>query len=279
MLRALLLDLGDTLVRANHVIEHVPKALAQLAALPTEQDLPLQLALVSDYTMPGPGAAPEELARLFEEYVELVRGFGLLQCFEPVDQHITLSTQAGVSKPDARIFQLALQRLKLPPELASAMLITEAGDHVAAARRLGMTAWQYGKDFDDWTSAPLLVARALHCDDATSLLEPLRDRVQALFDKRVQRIEHADNHPVTVIYAVLAENPEAEVVIRLNPAGDVDSLEPVTPTDSEAKYRRSLEDSGALGAAGEPLAPGQTHVLEPGPDGKPKLTRKRFSLW
>jgi FMN phosphatase YigB (HAD superfamily) len=66
-----------------------------------------------------------------------------------------------VNKPDPKIFRLALRRLGLSPDLASAMFITENPDHIAQARALGMAAWQYGADFHDWNQPPALVAQAL----------------------------------------------------------------------------------------------------------------------
>jgi beta-phosphoglucomutase-like phosphatase (HAD superfamily) len=219
---ALLLDLGETLLHAGKPIAHVPQALEALAKLHTATGVPLPLALVSDYDMPAPGAPAAEVERLFAEYVAVVRKSGLLPHFEPAAHHITLSTQAGVKKPNAAIFRLALQRLGLAPDLATAMFITEDAGHIAAARALGMTAWQFGGDFHDWQKAPALVSAALAEDQAA-----------------------------------------------LKKAGQ--------PTADE-RQRQMLEDNDAVAGPGQPLAPGQTHAMEPGPDGKLRPTRKRFSV-
>ncbi len=219
---ALLLDLGETLLHAGRPIAHVPEALEALAKLHTATGVPLPLALVSDYKMPAPGAPAAEIERLFSEYVAIVRDCGLLPRFEPVAHHITLSTQAGVLKPDAAIFRLALQRLALAPDLATAMFITEEATHVAAARALGMTAWRFGGDFHDWRQAPALVSAALAEDRA--------------------------------------------------------ALEKTGQPTAEARMRQTLEDNAAIAGPGQPLAPGQTHAMEPGPDGKLHPTRKRFSV-
>ena len=221
MLLALLLDLGGTLVQGDHVLPHVSRALDELAQLRDSRGMPLSLALVSDYTMLPDGAPDSAVKGLFDEYVERLRGYGLLAAFEPVQQRVTLSTQARVRKPNARIFELALERLGLPPRLSSAMFITESAEHVAAARALGITAWQFGVDFVDWDEAPALVARALANDNA--------------------------------------------------------ALEAGGGRSAESRHRQHLEETGAL-AEHEPLGPGQTHALEPGPDGRPRVVRKRFSL-
>jgi FMN phosphatase YigB (HAD superfamily) len=222
MLLALLLDLGETLVHQDKVIEHVPEALDLIRSLRTFQGIPLPLALVSNYTMPAPGAPQTEVAQLFDEYVDYVRRVGLLRYFEPAELHITLSTQAGVKKPDPAIFRVALQRLGLAPDLSTGMFITEEPQHIAAARALGMTAWQYGRDFRDWRQAVSIVADAL-----------------------VQ---------------------------------DIAALEKAGGVSAESRFKKALEDNAAIAQRGRALAPGETHVEEIGPDGRPRLTRKRFSL-
>jgi len=220
---ALLLDLGGTLVDEHRkLIAHVPEALGALSALRAPTGVPLALALVSNYTMPPPGAPAGEPQRLFDEYVAIVRGLGLLEFFAPPEHHVTTSTIAGVSKPDPAIFRLALQRLGLAPDLSSAMFVTEESDHIAAARALGMTAWQYGVDFHDWNEVCPLVAQVLSQDVAT-----LRAQGKA-------------------------------------PAED--------------RFQKMLEDNAAIAGPSRPLAPGQTHATEIGPDGKPRPIRKRFSL-
>jgi FMN phosphatase YigB (HAD superfamily) len=160
MLTTLLLDLGDTLVREGTVIAHVPGALDTLAAMHLGDGRKLELAVVSDYQMPQDGD-PAEVAHLFDEYIEILRAFGLLIYFEPPSRRVTLSTQAGVRKPDAAIFRLALRRLGLEPDLRTAMFVTESAQHISAARMLGMTAWRFGGDFNDWADFPSFVANAV----------------------------------------------------------------------------------------------------------------------
>jgi FMN phosphatase YigB (HAD superfamily) len=93
----------------------------------------------------------------FDEYLALLGGFGLRSFFEPVDRRVTISTQAGVTKPDQRIYRLALDRLGTDAKLADCLSITEDAAHVAACRELGMQALQFGIDFQDWAQAPGLV--------------------------------------------------------------------------------------------------------------------------
>lgn len=160
-------DVGDTLVSGGRVIDGVPQALRAIEAQGVRS------CLVSDYTMPAT-PDPHDVEVLFAEYCALIRGFGLEPFFAPLDRRATISTQAGVLKPDRRVFELALARLGEPrAALADALLVTENDDHVRAARALGMRALLYrpagapnsdARCFADWTQAPAKVAAMLAHD-------------------------------------------------------------------------------------------------------------------
>jgi hypothetical protein len=146
--RALLLDLGDTLERAGVVLPGVVEALDRLGEIESSPGERLRLGLVSNYIDRLPGDGEGEVERLFREYVEIVRGLGLLRFFTPPEHHVTLSTQAGVRKPHRRIFELAMQRLGLATRLEECVFITEDAEHVAA----------------DWRSATPVLLDALGVD-------------------------------------------------------------------------------------------------------------------
>jgi FMN phosphatase YigB (HAD superfamily) len=161
MIRALLLDLGGTLIDADrHVFPGVNDALTAFRNLKAADGTPLVTCLVSDYTMPEP-RTPEKITEAFAEYLGILDGIGLRGFFEPVDERVTLSTNVGVSKPDAKVFEAALKRANLDAALTEALFITEDAGHVAAARTLGMQALQFGVDFKKWSQAPHLVEAAL----------------------------------------------------------------------------------------------------------------------
>jgi FMN phosphatase YigB (HAD superfamily) len=164
MVRVLILDLGGTLVAADQPLPHVPEALATFGELDGATGEPLELALVSDF-LPAAPATPAGMAQRFAEYLDLLEGFGLRKFFEPVDRHVTLSTQAGVNKPDLRVYELALTRLGTDATIADCLSITEDAGHVAACRALGMQALQFGVDFTDWSQAPALVRGSIDPDD------------------------------------------------------------------------------------------------------------------
>ncbi|WP_448642454.1 HAD family hydrolase [Geodermatophilus sp. URMC 63] len=160
MVGILLLDLGGTLVDGERPLPHVVEALKAIAELDGSTGAPLQIALVSDF-YPADPPTPAGVQARFDEYLVILDRTGLRWLFEPVDRRVTLSTHAGVRKPDRRVYELALRRLGTSGGLTDCLSITENVDHVAACRALGMQALQFGVDFDDWSQAPALVRRMI----------------------------------------------------------------------------------------------------------------------
>jgi beta-phosphoglucomutase-like phosphatase (HAD superfamily) len=282
-LRALLFDLGDTLERDGVVLAGVPEALTAIAAVRTHLGEPVPRALVSDV---GPASTPEEIAAAFSAYVAEVRRLGLLPWFDPPEVHVTLSAQAGVRKPDPRVFALALTRLGLAPDLAGAAFFTEDAAHVEAARALGMTALRFGAggDFDDWAAAPLLVIRLAGTDDPATLLTALNLRLEqrhGISLARLDRIALGGEGPGTIV-GTTPPGPDGvarSVEVTLAKNGDVAALRTEgggVSTDADAaRFRGVLEDNHAVG---RDLAPGVTHTLEPDAEGAEALQRRRFSI-
>ncbi len=137
-MRAALFDLGNTLVDEHDVL--LDGALEMLAAVSELRDPdgePIELGLVSDYY---PASSPAESERLHQQYYAVLKDSGLAPFFEPLSRRVTLSTEVGVDKPDRAIFVAALEKLDRAAHLHHSIFVTERGDHVAAARRLGMMA-------------------------------------------------------------------------------------------------------------------------------------------
>lgn len=74
---------------------------------------------------------------------EVLKRLNLLELFEAV----VISAEVGLLKPDPRIYQLALERLGLPPE--SAAFVDDLPENVRAAQELGL----YGIHFRDTSEA------------------------------------------------------------------------------------------------------------------------------
>jgi len=164
MVDVLVLDLGGTLVDGRKPCTHVEVALGAMRRFRGSSGRPLQFALISDFH-PADPPTPAGVRSRLTEYLRLLDGFGLRRFFLPAGRHVTLSTHAGVAKPDRRVYQLALERLGTGAELADCLSITEDAGHVAACKGMGMRALRFGGDFDDWSEAPLLVR---HIIDPTS---------------------------------------------------------------------------------------------------------------
>lgn len=170
MIRAVMFDLGMTLVDAQRTpFPGVAPALQAISKLKTARGRALQFSLVSDFDMPASPVTAAAIREIFSRYLEILDGTGLRPHFEPVRRRVTLSTHAGVFKPDRRVFELAAKRLRLTNlTLGQCLLVTENPQHIAAARDgLDMAALQFAPpgtapaDFSHWNDAPDLVSDVL----------------------------------------------------------------------------------------------------------------------
>jgi len=136
-MRVVLFDLGNTLESENALRPGALEAVTAIAAMRDDRGQQPRLGLISDFHEPAtPGAVPA----IVEEYRQLLQDLNLESLFQPFDQAITLSTQVGVRKPDARIFRAALDKFDPAARFEDAIFITEHTGHVDAARRLGLQA-------------------------------------------------------------------------------------------------------------------------------------------
>ncbi len=151
-MRVILFDLGDTLERVTPDGRDVllPGALEMLEAVLALRDpegAPPVVALVSDFDNEARtgriGATPQGLVALRAQFRELLEQLGLARFFEPFEQKVTLSAEAGVRKPDQRIFRVALDKVAQDLPFNHAIFVTENERHVAGARGLGMTAIKF----------------------------------------------------------------------------------------------------------------------------------------
>ena len=185
MIRILMLDLGDTLIHGESVFPHVPEALEALREFKTTGGAQLALSLVSDFVMPDPPSTAKKIKDIFRQYIAILEQLKLKKFFEPVERHITLSTHAGVNKPDRRVFELAIKRLGLTAKLSECLFITENRDHIKACRKLKMATLQFGSsksegaDFSDWSEAPLLINKIAAPANLGNLESALKLRLAA----------------------------------------------------------------------------------------------------
>jgi hypothetical protein len=291
MSRVLLLDLGETLIHDGSVLPHVPEALEALAAFTCGNGKPLQRALVSDTDMPQPSPTAAKIKPIFDDYLETLDEVNLRRFFEPVKKHITLSAHAGVFKPDRKVFALALKRLGVSATLADCIFVTENADHVRHCRKsLGMKALQFGKDFSDWSDAPLIVASmigpsnvnvaaalkpwgAAHGLEGLSLVEAgleqnvIHAQAQVLARLSGPGLGEAEGAYVQVpVHVDIRRDAQG----RLTPSVGQPSAEDVKEATS---YVRGLASRGEIGGDSGSLA---THVLEVDNRGRRVLKRRGF---
>jgi len=303
MIKILMLDLGATLIDADlQPFPHVRDALTALRDFQTSGAEPLQSCLVSDYKMISPPLAPARIQPLFQEYLGILADTGLREFFEPVDKRVTLSTQAGVKKPDRRIFELALQRLNSTASLTECLFITENAEHIRLARQdLKMATLQFKApgatefDFDDWSKAPALIAHLVDPEQPHNL----RAAVQAhLAPQGVENVnaetvgssgkvhvtgqvwhklsvaghpDLSDLHVAVPVEGELRRGKKGELAGNLSTQVDKDHL------DEAGSFVRSLATHGQIGGSAGAAAR-TTHAIETDDQGRRKLVRKRFSM-
>ena len=167
MIKIALFDVGDTLIHDGRPFAGALDALAAIAKLKTVDAAPLLMGIVSDYYSP---AAPTEaeIAELERRYRdEVLDPSGLSPFFQPFESRVTLSSRAGVRKPDRKIFELALQRSGTGATLDEILFVTENLEHLEKCKDLGITPVRFGAgsepkgmpSFRDWIDAPAVIAR------------------------------------------------------------------------------------------------------------------------
>ena len=303
MIRVLMIDLGDTLVKGDDVLPHVPEALRVLSRFETSSGAELALSLVSDYTMPEPPETPQKVQAIFDEYVKELEKLQLKKFFEPVDRHVTLSTHAGVYKPDPIVFKKALQRLRLRAGLKGCLFITENAEHIAACRELGMETLLFGgpggsseADFSDWSEGPLLIARKVAPDNTQNLTLALQLRLAAGFDTELVNISDSKESgviegrakklfPVSLEVRGAKETVElpfpVNVKINLDDDGrirDVSSDQPDPEALAESKhFLKTLEANKQISRDAKTKRGDETHELKVDEKGRKVLSRRRFT--
>jgi beta-phosphoglucomutase-like phosphatase (HAD superfamily) len=301
MIRVLMLDLGETLIHNEAPLPHVPEALGALTQFETASGDPLPVCLVSDFTMPAPPVTKAKIDALFHQYIDSLEHAGLKDFFEPVEQHVTLSTHAGVNKPDAKIFETAIERLGVNSELAECLFITENLDHIKACGKLHMKTLTFGAKgspdgFVDWALGPMLIAKLIapesHKDTELALKVSLAathqmnlvsaapGRAKGDLSARV-KVWHPLNDPsLGELSGVRVELP-TDAEIKLDATGAIRSVQQSRPSDeavAEAtQYVRGLAGTGKIASKTNKRPLGATHEVSVDSEGRRYLKRKRFS--
>jgi hypothetical protein len=304
MIRVVMFDLGQTLIDANQrPFDHVREALTAIAGFRTADSKLLSSCLVSDFTMVTPPITPAKVRPVFEQYLAVLDAAGLREFFEPVNERVTLSTHAGVNKPDRVIFERALSRLQSQATLPECLLVTENADHISAASQtLGMATLQFKAtgathfDFDDWSQAPALIAHLVDPHQPDNLLLAVQAHLAAHGVEAISAQATGTSGKVHVTAqtwhkVAVPGHPELDDVHVAVPVegeltrgrkGELAGSLPEQPGKEQlaeaGAFVRSLAAHGQIGDAGRGGSTrGATHAIETDAQGRRKLVRKRFS--
>ena len=302
MIRVVMFDLGLTLIDGhNRPFDHVRQALTAIASFKLADGKPLRSCLVSDFAMATSPITAQKVRALFNQYLGILDQTGLRPFFEPVQRRVTLSTQAGVLKPDRALFERALRRLRVKATLEECLLVTENGAHIKAVRnRLHMSALQFRAaesrhfDFEDWSQAPAMIAhlidqrpeRNMHLATKAYLastgielssLEPTSE--SGRFKVSGQMWCPVVLPGVVDVQAVHISVP-VEGELTRGRKGEIHSSvsRPTEEQIAEATaFVASLAAHGQIAQRGAIRATGATHEIATDGNGRRRLMRKRFS--
>ncbi len=303
MIRVVMFDLGMTLVDGDlHSFAHVEDALTAISDFKTADGKSLRSCLVSDYTMATPPVTVAKVTALFNEYLAILDRTELRPFFEPVNKRVTLSTHAGVQKPDRKIFEEALQRLGTRVSLDECLFITEDETHTDEVRKtLKMKTLQFRSagssrfDFDDWAEAPALIASLVAPNQRANTHAAIKAHLAAK-GIDVLTSEPAETpgamkfsgqvwSPISVpefedLKDVQVAIPVEGEVTR-GPKGEVRSAGPMQPSAEQiaeaTSFVRSLARHGQIAGHAKNGALGATHQIETNKKGNRRLVRKRFT--
>ena len=303
MIKLLLFDLGETLLHGTQPFPHVVSALDAITQFRTASGDTIGVGLISDFTMPELPVTESKIVALEQEYQAILAPTGLEHYFQPFVSHVTLSSRAGVLKPDQAIFKLAVQRSGTGATLNECLFITENNGHLIAAKQYGMAVVRFGSgpglqpSFTDWSNAPALVANLVTPQHSVNLqlatamtLSVHHDLVgfepkstsdgQQMRGRAAKLVQHSDPK-LKQLDGVYVELP-TEVTVNLGAGGQVMKVTSTPPeadaTSDAVNYVSSLLKSQRVAVPGQP-AVNATHELEHDATGRKRLVRRRFSAY
>jgi FMN phosphatase YigB (HAD superfamily) len=138
MIKLILLDVGETLIHDGQPFPHVVDALAVIAQFRIDSEECLPMAVVSDYHMPTQPVTEAKILALETEFVGILGNAGLERFFQPPETRITLSSRAGVFKPNRAIFELAALRSGTNANLTECLFVTENESHLASCETFNL---------------------------------------------------------------------------------------------------------------------------------------------
>jgi hypothetical protein len=260
--------------------------------------------------MPTSPPTQEKINVIFQDFLSILDRFHLRGFFEPVSERITLSTHAGVYKPDRKIFDTAINRLGVQVDLEECLFITEDAGHISACQKLGMSTLRFsasgseGADFSDWSETPLLITKLVDPDSNANLelalklylvknhdldLSSLQERTTSkdvpqaqrrnTIQARAMRLYPIADSKLEALDGVHVEIP-VDVVIQLNEKWQIKSVQTREPSaeyiSGVKSFLQTLLVNQQVSLTEGKLSPRATHQVEVDSKGRRVLKRKRF---
>ncbi|MEK6262282.1 MAG: hypothetical protein AABP62_27100 [Planctomycetota bacterium] len=303
MIKIAFFDVGETLIHNGVPFSGVAIALTAITTFETAEGHLLNMALVSDYHMPNPPTTEEKVASLEEQYRnQVLEPSGLAGFWRPFESQVTISSRAGMRKPDRRIFEVAIARTASGASLTECLFVTENTTHLEKCKEYGITPVSFGSTvsgmagFENWADAPAVIAGLVapgHTGNrsaaAAAALATRHGLVGFTATATVGRSVHGRANQLVQLNdprlgsldGVYVERP-SEVTVDIGLDGLVAEVEAVAPDSDDVadavNFVSSLMKSGRVAIPGQPVPSfGVTHAVERDSEGRPRLVRQRYS--
>jgi hypothetical protein len=303
MIKLALFDLGETLLHGTTPFPNAIAALEAISRLHTGAGEPLILGLASDFLPADPPVTETKIVAREQEYRDILEGARLKEFFEPFSSRVTLSTRAGVNKPDRRIFELAVMRSGIEASLDECAYTTENTEHLAKCKSFGMVAVRFGigpgiaPAFSEWADAPGLFAGLLGPDDAHNQAIVIAAELSARhnlvgfvasapgqgreYRGQAKQLIALKDPRLGDLDGVYAELP-TDVKVSVGKDRHVANVVATPPGKDEVadavNFVAGLARAGKIAIPGRP-ATGATHAVEQDDHGRKRLIRRGYSAY
>lgn len=303
MIRIAFYDVGETLIHNGQPFPGVVETLQAISEFETADGHSLFFGIISDFFMPAPPPTEEKILALEEQYRnQILQPTQLSGFFQPFETHVTISSRAGVFKPERKIFETALARSGTGLEFSECLFVTENKNHLDKCVEFGITPVRFGPDtdgmaaFQEWVDAPTVIAGIVapgHTENQAAAVapalasrfglvgfKPTRIGTMSLSGLSSQLLQLNDPRlgPLDGVYV---ERP-TEVTVELGPDGRVVGVSDSTADPDEladsVNFVSSLLKSGKVAIPGQQAPPfGVTHIVECDDAGRRRLVRRGYA--
>jgi FMN phosphatase YigB (HAD superfamily) len=303
MIRIAFFDVGETLIHEGQPFPGAAEALAAISGFETADGHELFLGIVSDYLLPSPPRTEEKIAALEEQYRnQVLQPSGLAGFFQPFESRVTISSRAGVSKPNRKIFEAAVARSGTGAPLSECLFVTENTVHLNKCAEYDITPVRFGPAaggmarFKEWADAPAVIAGLVAPGHAGNRVAAVATALASRFGLLgftptggsagtvrglVSQLIQLNDPRLGPLDGVYVER-STEVKVELGPDGRVAGVANDQADSDEVadavNFVSTLVKSGRVEIPGQAAPPfGVTHVVERDTAGRLRLIRRGYS--